>query len=65
VTRVKLKTGDKVWIRFEDRSVPGEIILASDNGRSLMLGFEAIIDGHVGRMPVLMIDGVYEPNDAR
>lgn len=54
-----MKTGDKVWIGCDDRSVEGVIILASENEKSLMLGFEAILDGHVGMMPVSLIDGVY------
>lgn len=54
-----LKTGDKVWIGYEDRNVAGVIILASANEQSLMLGFEAILGGCVGMMPVLMQDGVY------
>lgn len=48
-----MKTGDKVWIGCEDRFVEGEILLASPNAKSLMLGFEAILCGHVGRMPVI------------
>jgi hypothetical protein len=53
------KKGDLVLIGCDDRSVEGHIILASDNQESLMLGFEAILDGHVGMMPVLLQDGVY------
>jgi len=30
--------------------------MASQNGRSLVLEFEAILDGHVGAMPVLQQD---------
>lgn len=48
-----MKTGDKVWIGCENRFVEGEILLASENEKSLMLGFEAILCGHVGMMPVL------------
>jgi hypothetical protein len=54
-----MKTGDLVLIGCDDRSVEGRVILASDNGKSLMLGFEAILGGHVGMMPVLLQDGVY------
>lgn len=53
-------TGDQVVIEAEDRVVPGEIILASDSGISLMLSFEAILFGYAGVMPVLLCDdGVY------
>lgn len=54
------RTGERVWITCEDRRVEGTIVLASDNGRSLALGFEAILAGHVGMMPVLRDeDGTY------
>jgi hypothetical protein len=56
---VKFKTGDQVWVGCDDRTVEGEVILASKNGRSLILGFEAILDGCVGKMPVMETDGVY------
>lgn len=56
-----MKTGDKVMIRFDRRNVVGEIELASNNERSLMLKFETILGNYVGRMPVLMNDqGQYE-----
>lgn len=55
------KTGDAVSITCKGRAVPGSILFASSNGKSLMLEFEAIIEGHVGMMPVLRNDGgVYE-----
>jgi hypothetical protein len=54
-----MKTGDKIWIGCDDRTVEGVILLASPNEQSLMLKFEASLDGHVGMMPVLMMDGVY------
>lgn len=58
----ELKTGDKVQIKCTGALFPvdGWVIFASPNGRSLMLGFEAILHGHVGMMPVLQgEDGVY------
>lgn len=57
-----MKTGDAVQIKCAGAMFPvdGTVILASENGASLMLGFEAILDGHVGMMPVLRgDDGVY------
>ena len=45
-------TGDKVSITFHDRTVQGEVKLASGNGRSIFLAFEAILGGYVGQMPV-------------
>jgi len=50
------KTGDKVLITVGKRVVQGNVMLASPNGKSLMLEFEAILGGFVGRMPVLMND---------
>lgn len=55
-----MKKGDTVEISCLDRTVTGTLLLASENERSLMLLFEAILDGHVGMMPVFMgDDGVY------
>lgn len=55
-----LRTGDAVQIACDGRRLPGTVILASPNGVSLMLGFEAILDGHLGMMPVLRgDDGTY------
>ena len=49
-------TGETVRITCAGRTLVGEIVFASGNGRSLMLGFEAILEGHVGMMPVLRDD---------
>jgi hypothetical protein len=54
-----MKSGDRVWIGCDDRTVEGTVLLASENGNSLMLGFEAVLSGHVGMMPVLLENGVY------
>jgi hypothetical protein len=54
------KTGDDVLIECAGQTVPGRVVLASPNSVSLMLDFEAILDGHVGMMPVLRHDdGIY------
>ncbi len=50
------KTGDAVKIKCDGREVPATVRLASSNGWSLMLEFEAILDGHVAMMPVLWDD---------
>jgi hypothetical protein len=56
-----MKTGDKVQIECDGRSVPGTVLLASKNGKSLMLSFEAVLDGHAGMMPVTRNDdGSYQ-----
>lgn len=51
-----LRTGDAVQIACDGRRLPGTVILASPNGKSLVLKFEAILDGHLGIMPVLRTD---------
>lgn len=54
------KTGDAVRIECEGRTVVGSVALASSNGKSLMLEFDAMLAGHLGMMPVLQDDdGVY------
>jgi hypothetical protein len=51
-----LRTGDAIEITCEGRTVPGVVKMASPNGRSLFITFEAWIAGHVGQMPVLQQD---------
>ena len=48
--------GEAIEISCEGRTVNGVVIFASPNGLALMLGFEAILGGHVGMMPVTMLD---------
>lgn len=50
------RTGDAVLIEAEGRTVPGTVQLASGNGRSLILAFEALVLGHAGAMPVFLED---------
>lgn len=47
------RQGDRVMIAIGSARTPGAVILASGNGKSLMLEFEAVLHGHVGTMPVL------------
>lgn len=55
-----MKSGDQVLISVDGRALDGEVVLASENGRSLFIEFDAMIGGHVGQMPVLLEhDGVY------
>jgi hypothetical protein len=53
---IDFRTGDRVRIKCEERTIDGEIVFASGNGKSLMLGFDALLAGHVGMMPVLRED---------
>lgn len=50
------KAGDLVQITYRQQTIVGRVILASSNGRSLMLEFEGMLGGFVGRMPVLQAD---------
>jgi hypothetical protein len=50
------KTGERVRVTCDGRTVDGCVMLASPNGRSLMLSFEALLAGHIGMMPVLQHD---------
>ena len=52
------KTGDAVRITVKEHTVPGKVLLASGNGKSLALQFEAILAGYVGMMPVLYDDEI-------
>ena len=48
--------GDAIEIVHEGRAVEGTVIFASPNSLSLMIGFDAMLGGHVGMMPVTMRD---------
>jgi len=47
------QTGEQVRITYEGRPVDGEVELASPNGRSLAVRFDAVLGGYVGMMPAL------------
>lgn len=47
-----LVKGERVAITCQGRTVKGIVVLASTNGDSLMLEFEALLMGYVGKMPV-------------
>lgn len=46
--------GEEILIDHEGRTVEGFVMMASPNGQSLMIGFEALLGGHIGMMPVTM-----------
>lgn len=48
-----MKTGDRVWIKYEGREIEGAIAVASQNGKSLALIFDAMLGGYVGMMPIV------------
>jgi len=51
-----LQRGDKVRFQFQGRTIDAMVILASVNGRSLILSFEGLVSGYVGMMPVVWED---------
>lgn len=52
--------GDFVTIECEGRTCTGMVLLASANGRSIMVGYEGILAGFVGAMPISQQDdGTY------
>jgi hypothetical protein len=60
-----LKRGDFVLMTFNGQDKRAKVLLASPNGKSLMLGFEGVLytsdgGGFFGSMPVLQDDaGTY------
>jgi hypothetical protein len=60
-----MKRGDFVWIGSGNQRIKAMVVLASENGRSLMLMFDAFFrtpsgGGFAGMMPVLQEDdGIY------
>lgn len=50
------QTGESVTIRYRQKTAAGRVKLASDNGRSLMLEFDAMLGGYAGMMPVLWLE---------
>lgn len=53
------KSGERVRITVERRTVEAVVVFASPNGKAMMLAFDAMLVGHVGSMPVLWRDGRY------
>ena len=53
------KTGDRVRMTYDGRTLDAEIELASNNGCSLMLAFEGIVGGSVGLLPVIHEGGQF------
>jgi hypothetical protein len=53
---MKYVKGDPIDVTCDGRTVEGVVFLASANSLSLMIGFEAIFNGHVGMMAVTMTD---------
>lgn len=48
--------GDAILIDYEGRTVEGEVLMISENQVSAIIGFDAMISGHAGMMPVTRWD---------
>jgi hypothetical protein len=46
------QAGDDLVLIYRDRSEPATVILATPNGKTLLLSFDALLGGHAGAMPV-------------
>jgi len=53
------KAGELVRVSLEGRTVDAVVVLASGDGRSLYVTFEAILGGYAGGMPVIWRDGAF------
>lgn len=53
---LQLAEGSKVRITYQAENTIGTVLFQSDNGKSLMLGFESVLGGYVGSMPILWVD---------
>jgi hypothetical protein len=54
------RTGEWLTAQYEGQQVKAQVMLASGNGRSLAIKFEAILGGFVGMMPIFQDDdGTY------
>jgi uncharacterized membrane protein len=54
-----MKRGDHVWIERDGQKVRAMVTLASPNGDSLMVMFDALFHGYAGMMPLLRENGEY------
>lgn len=57
-----MKRGDYVWIERDGQRVQAMVTLASPNGKSLMVMFDAMFHGYAGTMP-LSLDETGEYRD--
>jgi hypothetical protein len=49
---IELNKGDIVYVTFGGKCVEATVMLASPNNYSLVLAFDAFLDGYVGAMAV-------------
>lgn len=53
---VLVSTGETVELTAVGRTLNARVVIASGNGRSVFLEFDAMIDGHAGGMPLMWSD---------
>src|SRR5580765_2689145 len=53
IAAMTYRKGQLVKLTAGEHTVTAEIAMASKNGKSLFVRFEAIVNGHVGGMPLL------------
>lgn len=58
-----MKRGDYVWIERNGQRVQAMVTLASPNGKSLMVSFDAMFHGYAGTMPLLQDEATGEYTD--
>jgi len=59
MSEAALKAGDVVTVRCNSKSMRAMVMLASENGHSLMLAFDGLFHGYVAMMPVLWVGECY------
>lgn len=53
---IHLQKGDRIRLSYGGRSVLADVMMASGNGKSLLVSFEAILGGYVSTMPISWVD---------
>ena len=60
---LSLKKGEEIVLEHEGREVTAFVLMASENGKSLAVAFDAMLGGYVGMMPILFNDEAGEYQD--
>lgn len=53
---MKLEKDEDILVTCGDRTVPARVEMISSNQVSLLISFEALLDGHAGMMPATRWD---------
>lgn len=48
-----MQAGDAITIIHDGRPRPGRVVMVSDNQVSALIGFDGLVGGHAGMMPVM------------